>query len=216
MTLSPALTIILPVFNAEDRLSRQVAQLLEILPELDCRFEIVLVDDASTDDSAMLAKDLARSYPQVRALRHPVRLGLAETIQTGLDHTTGEIVLVGDEQQGVPAADLAALWQMRDEADMVLARKRLDASLAEQSVSWVRRLLAWQPSGAARTSASRGTAAKSSAMAAVHVLRRGQLESLVASELPPDERSLAQAQWRLDEADPKLRRKPTTNQRAPR
>jgi glycosyltransferase involved in cell wall biosynthesis len=164
--LTPSLTIVLPVYNAEQRLAAQVNQLLDVLPELTRRFEILLVDDGSTDDTAHVADELAVCYPQVRLVRHPISLGLAETIQTGLDHTEGEIVLVGDPHHGLPAADLVKLWKLRQENDLVMARKPIPRNASERSV--LERLLAWTPSG------RRGSARTPE----VHVIRRSMLEEI--------------------------------------
>jgi glycosyltransferase involved in cell wall biosynthesis len=164
--LNPTLTIVLPIFNAEDRLAGQVTQLLDVLPELTRSFEVLLVDDGSTDDTAHVAEELATCYPQVRLVRHPLSLGLAETIQTGLDHTQGEIVLVGDPRHGLPANDLVKLWRLRQENDMVMARKPVTQSNAERSL--VERLLNWSPAH------RNGIARKPE----VHIIRRSMLEDL--------------------------------------
>jgi len=166
LPLNPTLTIVLPIFNAEDRLAGQVNQLLDVLPELTRRFEVLLVDDGSTDDTAHVAEELATCYPQVRLVRHPIALGLAETIQTGLDHTQGEIVLVGDAHHGLPANDLVKLWRLRQENDLVMARKPVTPSTAEKSL--VERLLNWAPAG------RQGTHRKPE----VHIIRRSMLEDL--------------------------------------
>src|SRR5262245_19158235 len=91
------LCVLLPVYNGHHSLESTVAELLEWLPELTDHFELCILDDGSTDDTADVARELAARYPQIKLVRHPVRLGLAETIQTALDNTRGEVVLVGDE-----------------------------------------------------------------------------------------------------------------------
>jgi glycosyltransferase involved in cell wall biosynthesis len=164
--LNPSLTIVLPVHNAEHRLAAQVYQLLDVLPELTRRFEVLVVDDGSTDDTAIVADELAICYPQVRLVRHPISLGLAETVQTGLDHTEGEIVLVGDPHHGLPADDLVKLWKLRQENDLVMGRKPIPKNAAERGV--LERLLSWTPAG-------RRSSQKSPE---VHIIRRSMLEGM--------------------------------------
>ena len=49
--MSESLSVIVPVHNAQNDLAGQVADLLEVLPELTCDFEVLIVDDHSTDST---------------------------------------------------------------------------------------------------------------------------------------------------------------------
>jgi glycosyltransferase involved in cell wall biosynthesis len=93
------------------------------------RFELVIIDDGSTDDTTEIAQDLAARFPQIRLLRHPVRLGLGETIQTGLDQAKVQVILIGNDAYLFDVDDLRTLWQLRD-AQRELTR-RTDASPAK-------------------------------------------------------------------------------------
>jgi glycosyltransferase involved in cell wall biosynthesis len=132
----PTLSVLLPVHNAEDRLESQVAAALDVLPELTCDFELLIIDDGSTDDTTDLARSLATCYPQVNVVRHPLRLGLAEAIQTGLDHSHGEVVIVGDEDVGIDTDDLRELWSLRQ-------RSRGTAAARHSQAAWIEQLLTW-------------------------------------------------------------------------
>ena len=105
-------SVLLPVYNAHSNLQQTVAQILEVL-ELAARFELWVLDDGSTDDTAEVARELAACYPQIRVLRHPVRLGLAEAIQTGLDQTPCEVVLFNERDYSLDPDDLQTLWKLR-------------------------------------------------------------------------------------------------------
>lgn len=161
--MKPTVTVLLPVFNAQDRLQRTVAEVLEVLPELADRFEILIVDDGSSDDTMEVARQLAREYPQVAAVRHPLRLGLGEAVQTGLDNTDGDVVFVGDEQYGLEAEDLRRLWPLRTERDLVVART--EAAEPLDAPSLVERLLHRQTP-------------RRQAVAGIHMIRRGELDGL--------------------------------------
>ena len=138
-------SVLLPVYNAQGNLEALVGEVLEVLAELAGRFELAILDDGSTDDTAHVARELAARYPQIRVIRHPLRLGLAEAIQTGLDHAHGEIILVGDEGYCLDPDDLRTLWRLRD----AQGRTRGQHDLAESArPGWIDRLMAWRPRSA--------------------------------------------------------------------
>lgn len=133
----------LPVHNVERALAEQVCHLLEMLPDLAERFEILVVDDGSTDLTREIAQDLAQQFPQLRLVRHARRQGTAAAIQTGMDRTTGEFVMVQDVAEPISASDLRQLWEMRHDEDLVIARtepeaKPIDVGLISRLMNWGR------------------------------------------------------------------------------
>ena len=70
-----SLSIVLPVHNAQNTLACDVHLLLELLPDITPRFEILIVDDASSDHTEEIAHELSLQYPQVRVKRHLRRQG---------------------------------------------------------------------------------------------------------------------------------------------
>ena len=103
--MNETLSVVLPVHNAEATLAGQVRDLLETLADSRSRFEIVIVDDGSTDDTPECAGDLARQFPQLRVLRNRRRQGKYSAIRQGLRLTNGRIVIVHDDSapiHGIP------------------------------------------------------------------------------------------------------------------
>lgn len=137
-----ALSVLLPVYNAQATLHDDVVEMLEVISEAARHFELCILDDGSTDETAEVAKQLAACYPQVRVVRHPVRLGLSEAIQTGLDHTRGAAVLVGDEDYCLDPDDLRTLWQLRD-TQWKINRQTGGVDLSRQP--GISKLLSWRP-----------------------------------------------------------------------
>jgi glycosyltransferase involved in cell wall biosynthesis len=108
--LAASLSLLLPVCNAQQGLESQVERVLDVLPDLSDRFGVVIIDDASTDDTHEVARDLARRYPQVEVVRHPVHRGVDEAIQTGKGASTADVVMVHASDAPLDAATLASLW----------------------------------------------------------------------------------------------------------
>ena len=109
--MQPSLSYILLVHNAQDTLDRQVARLLDVLGDLAARFELVVVDDGSTDQTAEVAVELARRYPQIRLEGYGRPRGPEAAVRTGVIRATGDIVLVQPEGEVPGAAELGRIWQ---------------------------------------------------------------------------------------------------------
>ncbi len=131
-------SVLLPVHNAQRNLEADVAEILDVLWELAGRFELMILDDGSIDETAEVARELAARYPQIRVIRHPLRLGLAEAIQTGLDQLHGELMLVSDEDYCLDPDDLRTLSKLRD-AQLCMGRRAGSAASP-----WMEKLLAWR------------------------------------------------------------------------
>lgn len=116
-----SLSVVVPVHNAERNLTQQIGRLLEVLPDLAAEFEVLIVDDGSTDQTEDVALELSHQYPQVRVTRHHRQLGIEASAQTGAAHTTGDIVIVHAGLEPVNASQLQQMWQHRDDEELVVA-----------------------------------------------------------------------------------------------
>jgi hypothetical protein len=183
-TLNASLTVLLPVYNAQDHLVDQVERLLDLLPDLTRRFEIVIVDDGSTDDTADIAEQLSLFFPQVSYARHALRLGLNEAIQTGLNASTGEVVIVGDERYGILADDLQSLWQLHSRQDEPSGRRTDPGAMG---VTWLSRVLS-------RSQQRQAAAARP----LVQMVRRRNLNDVVPAVAAPADPSVPAVHRRLD------------------
>ena len=150
--MKPSVTILLPIHNAQHRLEHQVAEILDVLPELTSRFELLIIDDGSTDESFDVARHLSLKYPQVSALRHPLRLGLMQAVRSGLAQTEGDLVLVGDERHGVRADDVRRLWHSYNDssheppaAEEQHQDGRSSPPMSAGRARWFEKMLAWKP-----------------------------------------------------------------------
>jgi glycosyltransferase involved in cell wall biosynthesis len=141
--LVPSLSVLLPVHNAESVLAEQVCRLLEVLPDLAERFEILIVDDGSTDQTPELAGELTERFPQLRLLRHGRRRGMSAAIAAGMGATSGEFVVVHEGGEPISPRDLRRLWELRHDEDLVVARAEsrpalIDAGLISRLLNWGR------------------------------------------------------------------------------
>jgi cellulose synthase/poly-beta-1,6-N-acetylglucosamine synthase-like glycosyltransferase len=136
-----SLSVVLPVHNAETTLTHNVYELLDVLPEIATRFEVLIVDDGSTDHTEEIAHELAHCYPQVHVVRHARRRGTNAAIQTGMTRTTGDVVFVHDESTPISASELRNLWSLRNDRELVMARAEMPCPFPSPHV--LDRLSAW-------------------------------------------------------------------------
>lgn len=126
------LSVFFPMWNEEDYVERAVraaedeCQRLVGAGEIGA-YELVIVDDCSTDRTAEIADALAAADPRVRVVHHPVNRGLGGSIKTGFETVRGDVVLYTDADLPCEMLELGrALRVLRHyEADMVSAY-RLD------------------------------------------------------------------------------------------
>ncbi|MGA2619102.1 MAG: glycosyltransferase [Thermoguttaceae bacterium] len=89
-----SLTVLLPVHDCQATLVDTVTQVLDAASDLTDRFQLLIIDDGSSDATAEIADELARHYPQVRSMRHAKPLGREAALQTGLAHCRGDVALL--------------------------------------------------------------------------------------------------------------------------
>lgn len=78
-----SLSVFFPCFNEEKNVPIMINQALKILPELAKKFEIIVINDGSTDQTRLVAEKLAKQYPQVRLVNHQQNQGYGATVRTG-------------------------------------------------------------------------------------------------------------------------------------
>jgi glycosyltransferase involved in cell wall biosynthesis len=117
------LSVVVPVYNEAATLGEVVGKLLRV----PCLFEIIIIDDCSTDGTAEAARQLASSHPQVRVIHHDRNSGKTAALRTGFALTTGEIVIVQDADLEYDPADIFGVIEpiLAGHADVVFGSRFL-------------------------------------------------------------------------------------------
>lgn len=89
-------SVVVPFLNERDTLSTLVERIMTVLSHNGETFEIVLVDDGSTDDSGAVAAELARRYPPVRLITFRRNFGKAAALSAGLVAARGDLIVTMD------------------------------------------------------------------------------------------------------------------------
>ena len=127
-----SLTFMFPMWNEEEMIHRTVDAARETASDLVAsgqigEYEILIVDDASTDKTAAIADELAAADDHVRVVHHEVNRKLGGSVRTGLAEARCDLVLYTDADMPFDLADLGkALRLMRVYEADILSAYRLD------------------------------------------------------------------------------------------
>jgi glycosyltransferase involved in cell wall biosynthesis len=99
----PSVSIVIPVYNESSRIGRALAAIVAYFDGLADPFEVIVVDDGSTDGTVAAARRYETSHPCVRVLAEPHR-GKASAVLAGMSAATGSIVGFMDVDLATPLA----------------------------------------------------------------------------------------------------------------
>ncbi|MBI5238781.1 MAG: glycosyltransferase family 2 protein [Deltaproteobacteria bacterium] len=117
------LTVIIPAYNEEGSLRKCVHETHVFLSAAMEDFELIIVDDGSTDNTWDIARELSRAFKNVSAERHKTNMGIGAAIRTGIEASKRELVfyLPADNQMDIRELPLF-LKAIRD-ADIIAGRR---------------------------------------------------------------------------------------------
>ncbi len=122
------LTVVIPCYNEEARLGASLDALLAFLSERGDPFEIVIVDDGSTDRTADCAR--TRSDPRLRIIVLPRNRGKGAAVKAGVMAAQGDRILMMDADLSTPLEELEKLSRALDAgADVAIGSRALERSL---------------------------------------------------------------------------------------
>lgn len=114
----PALSYFFPAHDEAENIEGLVEEALRELPALAERFEIIAVDDGSTDGTAEIADRLAATHRNaVRTVHHPVNRGYGAAVRSGIAAARYPLVCFTDGDRQFRIADLARLTARLDQPD---------------------------------------------------------------------------------------------------
>ena len=116
----PSLSVVLPLLNEQDNLEPLHARLTTVLKQLDRSYEIIYVDDGSTDGSWAVLRRLAAGDAHVRVVRLRRNFGQTAALAAGFLHARFPIVVTLDADGQNDPVDIPKLLEaLNDETDVV-------------------------------------------------------------------------------------------------
>jgi glycosyltransferase involved in cell wall biosynthesis len=144
-TIAPEISVVIPVFNEEQTLPELDARLREALCGTDKRYEIVFVNDGSSDRSAEIMHRLREADERVRIIEFSRNFGHQPAISAGLDHAAGDAVIVMDGDLQDPPEVLPTLierWEKGYDVVYAVRRNRKEGVLDRFAYTTFYRLIA--------------------------------------------------------------------------
>lgn len=116
---NPLISCLIPVYNEAENIAILIPALCEYLAKLSSRYEIVIIDDGSHDNSAKVAIALSVSYP-VKVLQLSRNFGKENALTAGIDHSQGDVILILDADFQHPLEMIPKFFELwRQGYDMV-------------------------------------------------------------------------------------------------
>ena len=132
MSDKPRLSVIIPAYNEEPNFKKgTIDNVPKYLEKQDYSYEILIVDDGSSDETAQLAQDFAKKNNNVRVIKNPHQ-GKAETVKTGVEKANGELILFTDFDQATPIDEVDRLLPHFPEYDIVIGSRQLPGAKREK------------------------------------------------------------------------------------
>jgi glycosyltransferase involved in cell wall biosynthesis len=130
--MSPV-SIVIPAYNEEKGISNTLAQLNSVLSQEDTEYEIILVDDGSTDGTV----EMVRQHEGVRLLEHYSNRGYGAALKTGIRQARHNWIAIIDADGTYPPSAIPLLLAESDGYDMVIgARMGQDIPLIRRPAKW--------------------------------------------------------------------------------
>ena len=120
------ISVTIPVYNEEQNLSRLCAELIPTLESLRQPWEVVLVNDGSTDGSAAVLDKLAADDPRLKVIHFRRNAGQTAAMMAGFEYARGDIIVPMDADLQNDPQDIPRLLEKLDEGYDVCSGWRQD------------------------------------------------------------------------------------------
>jgi len=123
-----SISIILPAYNEEKNISRAIEASDKVLASLACDYEIIVVNDGSSDGTEEVVRQLSRGRTNLRCLSHDKNLGYGAALKTGLKKAGKDLLFFTDSDLQFDITELTELMKWIDTHNIVIGyrKRRMD------------------------------------------------------------------------------------------
>jgi dolichol-phosphate mannosyltransferase len=112
------ISLVVPVYNEEANLPILIPKLVKVFDRLDSLYEMIFVDDGSSDGSRKLLKEMASQVPSLRVVGLKQNRGLSTALLAGMREARGRIIVTLDSDLQNDPEDIPRLLEYLDRYDM--------------------------------------------------------------------------------------------------
>ncbi|MEZ7890297.1 MAG: glycosyltransferase family 2 protein [Candidatus Wallbacteria bacterium] len=120
MEFKHSISYVFPMFNEIENIEQMVLATMAVTDTITKDYEIIVVDDASTDGCGELIDRLAEKYPQIKPIHHEHNRKLGGALKTGFYNATKDYIIYIDSDLPIDLNDIKLALPMIEEADMVI------------------------------------------------------------------------------------------------
>lgn len=142
----PEISIVIPLYNEQESIKHLYADLTSALSKLDKSYEIILVNDGSSDNTPHMIKEIAQNDKRVKVINFSRNFGQTAAISAGFEHAQSEVIVTLDGDLQNPPQDIGKLLaEMQKGYDVVsgwrkerkdaLVSRRIPSMLANSLIS---------------------------------------------------------------------------------
>jgi glycosyltransferase involved in cell wall biosynthesis len=124
----PELSIFFPFWNEEKNIELVVEKAVTIAPSVAKKYEIIIVDDGSTDKTLQIAEKLAKKHSEIKVVSHGVNRGYGAALRSGFEHARYEYIVFTDGDLQFDFTQVTKFVEKISQADIVIGyrEKRQD------------------------------------------------------------------------------------------
>ncbi len=115
-----SLSIFFPCYNEEQNVQTMIEQAAQVGNDYGIDYEILIVDDGSSDRSVKMIQDEAKKNSHIRLIQHPKNMGYGAALRTGLANVKKDLVFLTDGDNQFRLAEMEKLFSKIDSCDVVV------------------------------------------------------------------------------------------------
>ncbi|MHC4239534.1 MAG: glycosyltransferase family 2 protein [Planctomycetota bacterium] len=114
-----SVSVFFPCYNEQDNVARTTEQALSVLEKLKADYEVIIVNDGSSDDTGRIADEIAGRNARVKVVHHPTNLGYGAALQSGFKTAAKELVFYTDGDGQFDIGEMPQLLPLVPQYDIV-------------------------------------------------------------------------------------------------